>query len=253
MLNDEQIALADYFEQFYLINSSLPSRDFLVSTIGIVESLYDRCLSSKEWLDHVEGREVNIREYLPVTGTASNIKKLRSAGKGLSGKQLAVCNLMLDFSDNRSDLKKLREIGVTTAQWEAWKRDPAVQSYLRARAENLLGDNQHLMQKAHLERIAQGDMGAIKLAYEMTGIFIPERGTKANESAADTKMIIMRILEVLQRRITDPELLVAVGEDIMAIAQQYQIASAMGNAAPEPMPKVLYAGTRDNVPELSGL
>lgn len=63
--------------------------------------------------------------------------------KTLTPLQLAVANTMLDLIDTRSQKKKLQDLGVSTAVYSNWLKDPNFNNYLRTRAENLMGDASH--------------------------------------------------------------------------------------------------------------
>ena len=71
------------------------------------------------------------------------------------------------------------------------------------------------MHEAHLalmDSVASGDVAAIKLYYEMTG-----RWSSKTVGDMNIEFVLMRILEILQQHIRDPELLERIGNDFLKI------------------------------------
>lgn len=201
-MNDEMKRLLNYFEQAYLLNAQYPTKE-KVSEFGITSKTYEAALKNADFLEALERRGLPN----PVTDIYQGV---------LSPLQLAVANALLDLHDNRSQRKKLQEFGVTTAKYNAWLRDPAFKTYLQRRAENFLGDNQHEAHLALVDRVKSGDVGAIKYYNEMTGRFTPSSA----KAPVDINAVLMAVLEAIQRRITDPQLLSELSDDLLAIAHR---------------------------------
>lgn len=117
----------------------------------------------------------------------------------LTPEQLAVANTMLDFTDGRSQKKKLSDLNVSSRQYQAWLRSPGFQNYMRQRAESLLNDNMHEAHLALLDSVRSGDVKAITLYYEMQGRF-SSKGTQE----IDVGYLLVKIIEILSRHIQDP-------------------------------------------------
>lgn len=218
-LNAKEYELLAFIEQEWLTHGAVPTKDYCVN-LGITNGpFYTKCLGNADF-----------RHAMAVRGISL---KLNSTGEGrdaiLTEEQLVTANAMLDLRDNRSQAKKLREFGVSTAKWEGWLRDPAFQSYLRSRAESLLGDNLHESHLALIDRVRSGDINAIKYFNEITGRYAPNASDRADANA-----IIMMVLEVLQRKLSNqPDVLKDVSADLLAIARGANPGPPVLQARPE--------------------
>jgi hypothetical protein len=127
----------------------------------------------------------------------------------LSAEQLAAANLLLDFSDNRSQAAKLKAIGVSTQRYTAWLRQPAFSGYLRERAEGLINNAQHEAHTSLLRAVQNGRMDAIKYYNEITGRYNPK-----DQEALNLTAILVKVVEILQIHVKEPEVLRAVAKEL---------------------------------------
>ena len=127
----------------------------------------------------------------------------------LSAEQLAAANLLLDFSDNRSQAAKLKAIGVSTQRYTAWLRQPAFSGYLRERAEGLINNSQHEAHTSLLRAVQNGRMDAIKYYNEVTGRYNPK-----DQEAINLTAILVKVVEILQIHVKEPEVLRAVAKEL---------------------------------------
>lgn len=211
-LSKEQYDLLLYLEQAYWRSSSLPSYEAIVAQgIDLAESVYYEAWINPRFVDALRGR--GVPEHLLRT-EAGTFK-----GRILTEQQMMVANVLLDTLDKRSRLKKLTELGVSTGTYNQWLRDPVYRQYCLDRAEQLLLDNQHVAHISLIDRVAQGDLGAIKYFNSMTGRY-RERQSAAvevnvqNNYGNDT---LIQIVEIIQRHVKDPVVLSAIGDDILAL------------------------------------
>jgi len=211
-LTVEQYQMLLYFEQYYWRRGVLPSYKALVDEgIELDESEYLEAYTNIRFIDGLRGR--GIPEHLLTDKPGS------FTGRILTEQQLTVANVMLDILDKRSRLKKLTELGVSTAEYNGWLRDPVYRSYCLARAEELLDSNQHVAHMSLIDRVQQGDLGAIKYFNQMTGRYREksEAGVQINvaNNYGDDKLIA--VVEIIQKHVKDPEVLAAIGADILAL------------------------------------
>lgn len=197
-------SLLSFFEQSWLLHGSLPTREQVVKA-GYGGAIYDKALKNQTFKDALGRRGISL-----------------GSSAILTPEQLTVANVMLDLRDNRSQRKKLSECGVTTAKWEGWLRDPAFQQYLRSRAEAMLGDNLHESHLALLDRVRSGDIGAIKYFNEITGRYVPSGNEKV-----DVNGVLMKVLEIIQRHVTEPSQLDAIARDFMLLADTSGVQARM--------------------------
>jgi hypothetical protein len=126
----------------------------------------------------------------------------------LTAEQLAAANLLLDFSDSRSQAAKLKEIGVSTTKYNNWLRNPEFAAYLRERAEQLVDNTGHEAHTALLKQVQRGNMSAITYYNQMTGRFTPGQEQQMNVAA-----ILVRVVEAVQRHVKDPEVIRAIATE----------------------------------------
>lgn len=119
----------------------------------------------------------------------------------LSDKQLAVINTLLNPYDNRSQTKKLAELGIAPPVLYGWMKQRRFAQYYAERAEELFGDAQPIAHEALVRKVVGGNIGAIKLFYEVSG-----RHTGNNEEITNFKLLFARFTEILQRHVS-PEVM----------------------------------------------
>lgn len=152
--------------------------------------------------------------------------------KALTPLQLIAVNMMLDLIDQRSEKKKLQDIGVSTAQWQMWLKDPTFAKYLHQRAEAMLGDHQHEAQLALLDKIRMGDINAIKYYNEMTGKYKPETASSPSTNmVTDFKQLLIRILEVINDEVNDPTVAFKIAERFKSLISMQFMANQLTDQA----------------------
>lgn len=227
-LTKEQYDLLLYFEQYYWRRGGLPTYEQITSEgIELEETFYLETWNNSRFLDGLRGR--GIPEHL------LDVRRGAFNGKILTEKQLTVANALLDVLDKRSRLKKLTELGVSTAEYNSWLRDPVYRQYCLDRAEDLLGSNQHIAHTALIDRVSQGDLGAIKYFNALTGRYRDQAsrgGVEVNVQNNYGMEQVVAIIEIIQRHVKDPATLAAIGDDILALRGGGQSGSGGHSGAP---------------------
>lgn len=201
-LTDKQHELLNFIEQTWYLTGAVPTEEYTIGN-GVCSSvIYRKSLNDTVFLDALESRGISTKGLRESSGPNGVLTEL----------QLAAANVMLDLRDNRSQKKKLQDFGIPTQKWEAWLRDPAFQAYLRQRAENILGDNLHESHLALVDRVRSGDINAIKYFNEITGRYTPR-----SDNQIDVNVVLLRVLEAIQRHVKDPHTLEAIGNDLSAL------------------------------------
>lgn len=148
---------------------------------------------------------------------------------GFSKQQMAAALKFLDVHDKRSLVTKLKEVGVTTAQWNAWMKGEKFQEFVLGSSnedftETALAEAQIGLRQA----MSNGEAPAIKLYYELTGRLSSDTGNLGN-----LKVIMAQVIEAIQRRVSDPEILKGLSDDFGAILQGRKLATAVVEAEPQ--------------------
>jgi len=127
--------------------------------------------------------------------------------------QLAAILTMVDPLDRRTAASKLKLLGLTTQQWNAWMREEKFKNYVHELSAKNFVDGIHMAQTGLAKKLEDGDVNAIKYYYEVTGRF---QGSDSG-NVQNLRLIITKLVEVLQRRIKDPDLLREIGQDFEII------------------------------------
>lgn len=210
-LSLEELRLLDLIEQDYFLTRYIPTKDTCLEKYGIAKTVYTNAFKKALFRESLEQRGIIIR----------GIEDVNSSLHGLTPRQLACFNTMLDLTDNRSRKKKLQDLKVSTVEYEGWLRDPAVQHYLRQRTEGALQDNQHEAHLALIDNIRQGDLPSIKYFNEVTGRYNPQQ-------SIDVAVILTKVTEIIMRNVRDAEIQANIAEELLSLAAGAGLSSAMG-------------------------
>jgi len=202
---DAEEKLITAIEQHWNEYGNVPTGDKLV---------YMKAVDNLEQYDNLMKTEF-VQRALDVLGI-----KIDSDLEILTPQQLAAVPVMFDFHDGRSDIKKLRDLGISSQTWQNWLKDPTFQQYLRAKSGNLFHDNLHEADKALLAKVRSGNVEAIRMFNAITGrhqeIEVPKIGQ------IEAHVFMMKLFEVLQQFLIDqPEKLKAIGQAIVDIQSPY--------------------------------
>jgi len=197
-LTEKEFDLINFIEQAWLLHGAIPSAARIKELDLCSESFYKQLLDREDVRRNLLARGIRFTDNKGV----------------LTEQQLTAANVMLDLTDNRSRKKKLADLRIPTQLWESWLSDPAFQNYLRERSERIIGGNQHEAHLALLDRVRAGDMSAIKYFNEITGRYVPSRG-----DSVDLPALLMRILEIIQRHVTNNDEISQIADDLLMLAQ----------------------------------
>jgi hypothetical protein len=233
-LTKEQMQFVTYIEQYFWRKGKIPSIQEIEQdgiTLHEVE-WFQNTYANELWWKALLARgavtEEMVEEYQDTyeitLNDDANVEGCRAPRFGnhvLTPQQQMVANNMIDVLDRRSRIKKLTEAGVSTSEFNSWLKLPAYQKYCLDRTENLLYENQHIAHLSLIDRVTQGDMGAIKYFNSMTGRFREKSAAGVeinvqNNYGTDT---LSAIVEIIQLHVKDPEVLQAIATDILALNQ----------------------------------
>lgn len=151
----------------------------------------------------------------------------------LTPRQLMAVQILFDFHDNRSDKKKLADLGISTQTYQGWLKDPSFQEFIQARAQQLIPLNIPDIERALLDKARAGDLAAIKFIYEKSGIYNASENAMRlqaelyrQQNAFDVQSFMLRVIEVLQIHLSAaPETLKAIATDLKALSPSSQNSS----------------------------
>lgn len=201
-LEERGVHLVNFIERFHATTGTMPDRATMMEFLTQHGYSFDG-------LDKLLRSELFTRS---MTSRGLLLEVMSSKGH-LTPRQIATAAVMTNLSDRRSDEKKLRDLGVSTTEWETWKLDTNFMEYLNARVERILGNS---ISDAHLGLVRSaksGNVPAIKLLYEITNRYNPEQQNNLN-----IQLILARIVEIVQKYVKDPEILQGMGTELTQLA-----------------------------------
>lgn len=139
-------------------------------------------------------------------------KSYAEAGR-LSVKQMTAAAIMTNYTDRRSDEKKLRDLGISSSEWQTWLLDEKFYTYLQGRTERILGNSVHEAHLGLIRGVRQGNVQAIKLLYEITDRYNPDKDEQVN-----VRVLLGRVVEVIQKHVKDPEVLTNLARELTQVA-----------------------------------
>jgi len=146
-----------------------------------------------------------------------------SVNKNLTPRQMAAVAAMLNLIDKRSDEKKLRDLGIHTEEWATWMLNDKFAAYVNGRTEKMIMNSTGEAHMGLLKGVRAGNLQAVRLHYELTGRYNPDQ-----DAALNVRVILGRVLEVIQKHVKDPNVLNSLGADLMQVgieasSQQTQV------------------------------
>lgn len=201
-----------FSDQFWRENGCFPNEEEIEIGLGKNQTEIAFLLDSEVVKKHLKVRGVDWEQTNPINGTKASDKRKGSA-KRLSDIQLAAVSLILNPMDNRTIKEKLESLGVSPSTYNNWKKGRIFMDYLTKQGEMIFSEAMPEVHNSVASRATRGDLRAAKLLYEVTGRW---RGVQ-QEDTTDVKMLVIRLIEILQRRIDDPILLQQIAQDIQEV------------------------------------
>ncbi len=199
MTHVEQSAI-HYIEQTYQFTRSFPKTDILEQRFPTF-SLRD-AMRKTAFVNALANRGIP----LP-----------RTDHEYLSPIQMAAITSILNWDDKRSRATKLKELGVSTAQWTGWLRSKKFKEYLHSISSENFDEAVDHAHEGLIKAVDKGNTEAIKYYMEITG-----RYTANSAEVQNLKVVLSRLSEAIQRHVPDPAVLAAINADFQLILQGQQ-------------------------------
>lgn len=124
----------------------------------------------------------------------------------LSAEQIATLQVLLDISDRRTIKDKLKSLGVSPAKYYGWKKQPKFIEAYREASEALYGESLPEVHRSVIQEAVNGSYQHQKLMLAISGRWDEK---KQNEQM-NVRYILMKVLEIIQVHVSDPEKLQAI-------------------------------------------
>lgn len=207
-----QIDTVHYIERYHGVTGAVPSDDDIIEYLKFTKRVPGINSESVESLKANDLFKASMDSRGIVINT--DVGELKETS-GLTAKQMAAAAVMLNYTDRRSDEKKLRDIGVSTEEFSTWMQDTGFAKYMRDRSELLVSNTVHEAHMGLLRGVRQGNTASIKLYYEMTGRYNADQ-----ENQVNIRALIGQVLEAIQKHVRDPDTLNMLAVELSAIAMK---------------------------------
>ncbi len=178
---------------------------------------YKRVPTVAEVANHLNLSHITVNYYLTKRFVVRKMLKERGipfeehTQSELTQEQVAAAALVMNFADERPVSHKLSSIGVSSAQYYAWLKNPQFKNMVDMMAEENKLNVRPAAIAEFTKKVHAGDWPALKFYLEATGEF-------AQEAPASDKIIPM-LIEVIQKHVQDPATLMAIADDFKSIMQ----------------------------------
>lgn len=217
--------LLSFIEQHFNLTGQILSAEKAYEEFGIPHTHYNSVLN-----------DTACREALIEKGVIfERFEKDDWTSKSLTPTQLAVANTLLDLTDRRSEKKKLQDLEVHTQTYQSWLKDPVFKEYIATRARQMIGDNEHQVDLALLDRIQAGDIKAITYYNEMTGRFVPQRAFTTRTDQVDVQNILVKIIEIITEEVSSKDDAMRISNRLRALVTARNVAGALLSDESEPI------------------
>lgn len=207
--------LAEYPAQF-------PKDKFrsVVMAAGLVWQSY-KTIPTAELIQHNVLRSFTLKEIRDIQSTEEFASEMTRKGiawtnfSPLSDRQIAALEALSDPLQGGTPEQKLKRLGITTREYNMWKRDKLFSTHLRLLAEETLSSFDGEIGTALVNKALGGNLEHIKYLNEITGRYNP-----AAEQAREINSVIQDILEIIARHVTDTEALDRIGFEIIGLIER---------------------------------
>lgn len=127
----------------------------------------------------------------------------------LTAQQTAAVLTVVNYSDKRSRNAKLKELGVSVSTWNGWLKDPKFNEYFMDLANKQFAQALPTAQEQLVRAMENGKVEAIKFYMDLQG----KGPGSADAQGHNVRMVLQKLIEVLQLHVQDPEVLGAIGID----------------------------------------
>jgi hypothetical protein len=231
-LTADETSIMFAVEEFWSRERFFPGTSEIVSMTHLPEKVVTEVMTS--------GRFDTRWEKLGIDTGALPLAKQRELGKNesrLTDKQIALASVLLNPLDKRSQTQKLKDLGIQPVTFNGWMKSKKFTDYMAQQSEMLFGDIMPLARDALLRKVMKGEVGAIKLYMEMRG----EYG-KNNDAQNDFRLLVNRLVEVIQQHVRDPKVLQAIAEEIKLLTNPPPV--ARGEVVHDTYPAIISQPTR---------
>lgn len=191
-LTYQEKELIKFYEIQWILRHNVPTIEQVAKQLGIKQTAVNYYLQRKPVIKSLDARGIPWREH---------------SQEDLTATQVAAAITISNFADERSNAAKLDEMGISSATYYAWLNDPQFKNLVQNLADQNLGNIRPAAIGELTKKINAGDWNAVKFYLETTGEL-------KDTTAPQSEILIKMIIEIIQRHVRDPKVIVAIAQDI---------------------------------------
>jgi hypothetical protein len=131
----------------------------------------------------------------------------------LTAEQMATIQVLLDISDKRTITDKLKSLGVSQSKYYGWKKNQLFMEAYREASEALYGEALPEVHRSLIQEAVNGSFVHQKLMLAISGRW----DEKKQAEQMNVKFVLMKVLEIIQTHVSDPETLQAIAGEFESI------------------------------------
>ena len=135
-----------------------------------------------------------------------------SGAQHLTAEQMMALSALTDLSSNLPLERRLKKVGVSWYQYQAWLHDPLFRSHLDQLSHKAFESATSQIDMQLAAGALDGRLDFIKTYYEITGRNSPDR--KAHQ---DVQMILNSVVEIITRNVQDSQTLARISAELSAV------------------------------------
>jgi len=164
-------------------------------------TLYEQQFWTDGFYGEISTEKFNPKEVNALLESRGLPSLFKKTANGLDPRFVVACDLLCDTLDKKSKAIKLKSVGLSTRQWNAFLRLNEYKLYWKKKVDITFKDADESAKLSLSKNLEAGDLQSIKYYYEFTGQHDPNR-----EIASNLNKLINLFMEVLVRYV-DPSVL----------------------------------------------
>lgn len=215
-------------QQYYAIKNSLSAKEKeLLEFYEREWFLRHKVPTVEEVAEELDIKYTAVNYYLQRAPVKAGLKRRgipyeQHSRENLTATQVAVAVTMSNFADTRPNEVKLDQMGVNPSQYYAWLNDPQFKEMVEHLADQNMNNIRPTAIGELTKKINSGDWNAVKFYLETTGAL-------QNNDAPQSEQLIMMFVEIIQRHVKDPEVIMAIAKDVKLAAANRTLEVATHN------------------------
>lgn len=196
-LNESHIRILSYMEQVFWETGFVPTNEKIAEDLKIPLNKLVRSYDNPDFKQAAAARGLDLEPD--------------KSSKALEPRQVLLANMMMNILDKQTLREKLKQIGVSPQTYQAWRRQPAFQNYLKKRAEQIFNDSDTEAYLGLAKAVQSGDLNAIKFHMEVRGVYNPRVQVDIN-----IEQVLVRVVDIVAKFV-EPSVLEQIGNELDSV------------------------------------